>query len=71
MITYYVVLMDGIPIAVSLSAQRAAQTAKEMETANKKTQVIPTWALENQTVEDVFTDEEPTDPNLNGFTSEF
>lgn len=53
--TYYVVTLDGIPMAVSLALSRATQMAKEMETSSRKAVIIPTRSLEDE-----FESEEPT-----------
>jgi hypothetical protein len=58
MSTFYVVTLDGTPLAVSTEYYRAAQMAKEMETKFKKAAIIPTRSLE-----DDFESEEPTEPD--------
>jgi hypothetical protein len=55
--TYYVVLLDGLPVGVSLDFGRARQTAKEMETSSRKAVIIPTLEI---TREQEDFNEEPT-----------
>lgn len=58
---YYVIVVNGVPEAVTTLYSRALGYARELETRNRSARIVPTAEI----VDD-FSDEEPTLRDLDG-----
>lgn len=57
---YFVVLVDGVPEAVSADLGRASQVMRELSSRNRVTTVVPCAAIAGEAQD--FDEEAPTDP---------
>lgn len=62
-VTYYVVLLNGIPMDVTTIPAKAVQSQKELSVPGKDATIVPCIPLEWKQLEMDFMDEEPTEPN--------
>ena len=53
---YYVVLVDGVPEAVSTLFSIADQKVKELGTVNRNAVIIPTISIDGARVEEIYPD---------------
>lgn len=71
--TYYVVLVNGVPEAVTTHWARAKQAADELGSVNREARIVPCVEalpfLDVEETPDDFADEEPTIPETLSFGS--
>ena len=61
---YYIVLVDGIPEAVSTMWSVADQRCKELSTAHRHAMILPTYGIDPAFKDEAeFMEEEDTEPN--------